>query len=275
MFNSNDEEFLIEKAKIKIVGVGDFGAEMVNYAIANVLLNVEFAVVATKNETLLKSSASQRIKVTDSIDEEVKKIFSELVKDVDVLFIFTDLSDENISMQLAELAEKVLTVAVVPSANFDKEKIEKFQNLTDSLIVVENRNVDLMFKVARCISGLVDYEDGLVGLDYADIKSILTKSGRGYIACGKANGEKATDAMKIAINSMEEILQHSKRILLGIFGCREESSSPSNLSMKEVNEATTILQESAHPDAEIVWGVTADITSEDYVEVIIIASPEQ
>ena len=218
MFNSNDEEFWIEKAKIQIVGVGDFWAEMVNYSIANMLF---------------------------------------------------------ISMQLAELAEKVLTVAVVPSANFDKEKIEKFQNLTDSLIVVENQNVDLMFKVARCISCLVDYEDGLVGLDYADIKSILTRSGRGYIACGKANGEKATDAMKIAINSMEEILQHSKRILLGLFGCMEESSSTTNLSMKEIHEAVMILQESAHPDAEIVWGVTADITSEDYVEVIIIASPEQ
>lgn len=127
MFNSNNDEFLIEKAlnekpKIKIVGVGDFGEEMVNYAIANMLLEVKFAVVAINDETLLKSSAPQRIKVTDSIDNEVKKIFSELVKEVDVLFIFTDLSDENISMQLAELAEKVLTVAVVPSADFDKER---------------------------------------------------------------------------------------------------------------------------------------------------------
>lgn len=101
----------------------------------------------------------------------------------------------------------------------------------------------------------------------------MTKSGRCYIACGKANGEKATDAMKIAINSMEKILQHSKRILLGFFGCQGETTT--NLSMKEIHEAVTILQEAAHPDAEIVWGVTADITSEDYIEVIMVESPEQ
>ena len=52
--------------KIKIIGVGDFGAEMVNYSIANSIFGVEFAVVGTKNEMLLKSSAPQRIKVPNS-----------------------------------------------------------------------------------------------------------------------------------------------------------------------------------------------------------------
>ena len=143
-------------ARIKIIGVGDFGAEMVNYSIANSILNVKFAVVDTKNETLLKSSAPQRIKVTDSIDEETKKNFSELVKDLDLLFIFTDLADENISMQIAELAERALKVAILPSANLDKEKLEKFQGVADSLIILEEKNVELMLSAVRCINSLLN-----------------------------------------------------------------------------------------------------------------------
>ena len=62
--------------KVKMIGVGDFGAEMVNYSIANSILNVKFAVVGTKNETLLKSSAPQRIKVSDrALTRKQRKIF--------------------------------------------------------------------------------------------------------------------------------------------------------------------------------------------------------
>ena len=134
----NDEAPWRVIIRTKIIGIGDFGAEMVNYSIAKVLLNVEFAVVGTKNETLLKSSAPQRIKVTDSIDEETRKNFSELVKDIDLLFIFTDLADENISTQIAELSKDILTVAIVPESAPNKEK---FQNFVDSLITVEDENI--------------------------------------------------------------------------------------------------------------------------------------
>ena len=251
--------------RIKIIGVGDFGAEMVNYSIANSILGVEFAVVGTKNETLLKSSAPQRIKVADSVDEETKKNFSELVKDLDLLFIFTDLTDENISMQIAKSTERALKVAILPSANLDKEKLEKFQGSVDSLIVIEKKNVELMLSAVRCINTLVG-DPGMVGLDFADVKSILGKSGRGYVGYGKATGDKPIiAAMKSAINSMED-LRNSKRLLVCIFGWYE------NLQILEANEATTILQDAAHPDAEWVWQVLPDITNQDFVEVIVISA---
>ena len=250
-------------ARIKIIGVGDFGAEMVNYSIANSILNAEFAVVGTKNETLLKSSAPQRIKVPDSIDEETKKNFSALVKDLDLLFIFTDLADENISMQLAELAERALKVAILPSVN--KEKLEKFQGVADSLIILEKKNVELMLSAVRCINSLVN-EPGVIGLDFADVKSVLEKSGRCYVGYGRAKGEEPIiEAMNSAINSLDN-LHNSKRFLIGFFGWYE------NLSMLEVNEATTLLQEAAHPDAEIILGVVPDITNQDFVEVIVISA---
>ena len=259
-FNRDEDQYV----KVKMIGVGDFGSEMVNYSIANSILNVDFAVVGTKNETLLKSSAPQRIKVPNSIDEETKKNFSELVKDLDLLFIFTDLADENISMQLAELAERALKVAILPSVN--KEKLEKFQGVADSLIILEEKNVELMLSAVRCINSLVA-EPGVVGLDFADVKSVLEKSGRGYVGYGRATGEQPIiEAMNSAINSLKDTLHNSKRLLVCFFGWYE------NLLMLEANEATTILQEAAHPDAEIIWGVATDITNQDFVEVIVISA---
>ena len=260
-----DENLLAELLKTKMIGVGDFGSEMVNYSIANSILNVEFAVVGTKNETLLKSSAPQRLKVSDSIDEETRKNLAELVKSLDLLFIFTDLADENISTQIAELAETDLKVAILPSANLDKEKLEKFQGVADSLIILEKKNVELMLSAVRCINSLVS-EPGVVGLDFADVKSVLEKSGRGYVGYGRATGEQPIiEAMNSAINSLKDTLHNSKRLLVCFFGWYE------NLQRIEANEAT-ILQEAAHPDAEIMWGVVLDITNQDFVEVIVISA---
>lgn len=264
MFNFNKEDWNVDwNVKTKIIGVGDFGAKMVNLSIEKVLLNANFSVVATKNETLLKSSAPQRIKVTDSVDEETRKNFSELVKDIDLLFIFTDLADENISIQIAKLSKDILTVAIMPKSAPNKEK---FQNSVDALISVEDENIFLMYNVVRLINGLVS-EPGMVGFDYAEVKSVLGNSGKCYVSYGMATGKTpAIDAMKIAINSLKDILNKSKGVLVGIVGYYE------NLSMIEANEATTMLQEAMHPDAEIIWGVNSDVTYLDSVETIIIAT---
>jgi cell division protein FtsZ len=131
---------------------------------------------------------------------------------------------------------------------------------------LEEKNVDLMFSAVRCINSLVS-EPGVVGLDFADVKSVLGKNGRGYVGYGKATGEQPTiDAMNSAINSLKDTLHNSKRLLVCFFGWYE------NLQMLEVNEATTILQEASHPDAEIIWGVVTDITNQDFVEVIVISA---
>ena len=289
MFKFDNDENFGRITRIKIIGVGDFGAKMINYAIANVLLNVEFAVVATNNETLLNSSAPQRIKVSDTADKETRENLFELIRDFDLLFIpnlsdlsnenvskqlaqlsnldlifiFTDLTDKNISTQLVELSQHILTVAIVPDSTPNKEN---FQNLIDSLIAVDDDNIFLMYNVVRGISNLIT-EPQLIGLDFADIKELLSNSGRGYVTYAKATGETPiVTAMKSAINSVNNILHKSKCVLFGIFGSTE------NISMMDANEASIMMQESAHPDAEIVWGVSIDETNFNFAEVIIIAS---
>jgi len=208
---------------------------------------------------LLNSSAPQRIKLSDTTDEETRKNLSELIKDIDLLFIFTDLTDENISRQLAELSKDILTVAIVPESAPNKDN---FQNLVDSLIAVDDDNIFLMYNVVRGISNLIT-EPQIVGLDLADIKSILTKSGRGYAAYAKTSGKDT------AINSMKNIFLKSKRILFCIISGNE------SLLVPEISKACNLIEYAAYPDSEIIWSAMTDSTITDYVEVIIIASPEQ
>ena len=110
---------------------------------------------------------------------------------------------------------------------------------------------------------------GLVNLDFADVKSIMSNAGSALMGIGEASGENATvDAVKAAIDSplLETSLQGARGVLLNIMGAQD------SLSMMEVNEASTTVQEAAHPDAEIIWGVSVDESLGDKVSVTVIAT---
>ena len=163
-----------------------------------------------------------------------------------------------ISTQIAELSKDVLTVAIIPESAPNKEK---FQNAVDTFIYVEDKNIDLMFEVVHCITGLLSV-DAIFG-DYADVKSVLGNGGRGYIACYKATGETPViDSIKNSINSMKDVLCNAKGILICVFGYPER--------ILEWNEARMMLKEVAH-DVEIMGSVVVDISS-DFVETVIIAT---
>ena len=236
MFDCEEDENFY--AKTKIIGVGGFGAKIVNYLKSKPLFNTDFAVVAEN------------------------KIDDEIITDVDLIFIFTYLSEENISIQLAEMSKYILTVAVIPES---AKKVEKFQNAVDVFITVEDENIFSMYNAVRCVNGLT--EPGLIGLDFYDIRITLENGGKGYVAYGKATSKTPViDAMESAINSMKDTLQRSKRIMFCIFGGNEV------LSMIEANEAGIILQKAANLEAEILWGVTIDENCLDFAEVLIFAT---
>ena len=108
---------------------------------------------------------------------------------------------------------------------------------------------------------------GLVGLDFADVKDVTSHAGEGRVGYGEASGENATvEAVKKALQSLKGKLSTSNGILINILGGVEK------LSMMEVNEATTDVQEAVHEDAEIIWGVTSDDTLEDVIKVVILAT---
>ena len=97
----------------------------------------------------------------------------------------------------------------------------------------------------------------------------MSNAGSALMGIGEASGENATvDAVKAAIDSplLETSLQGARGVLLNIMGATD------SLSMMEVNEASTTVQEAAHPDAEIIWGVSVDESLGDKVSVTVIAT---
>ena len=127
---------------------------------------------------------------------------------------------------------------------------------------------DILRQGVKGISDLIAVP-GVINLDFADVKSIMSNAGSALMGIGEASGENATvDAVKAAIDSplLETSLQGARGVLLNIMGATD------SLSMMEVNEASTTVQEAAHPDAEIIWGVSVDESLGDKVSVTVIAT---
>jgi cell division protein FtsZ len=109
---------------------------------------------------------------------------------------------------------------------------------------------------------------GLINLDFADVKTIMSDTGSALMGIGQAGGEnRAADAAKKAISSplLETSIEGAKGVLLNITG------GP-NLGLYEVNEAAEIIAEAADPEANIIFGAVIDETLADEVRVTVIAT---
>jgi cell division protein FtsZ len=109
---------------------------------------------------------------------------------------------------------------------------------------------------------------GLINLDFADVKAVMTSAGSALMGIGLASGEKrAEDAAKAAISSplLESSIEGAKGVLLSISG-------PQDLSLHEVNKAAETITRVAHPDANIIFGAVIDDAMGDEVRVTVIAA---
>jgi len=120
------------------------------------------------------------------------------------------------------------------------------------------------------VSGITDLitTPGLINLDFADVKAVMTNAGSSLMGIGAARGEdRAVVAAQNAISSplLEASIDGAKGILISISG-------GSDLGLFEVNQAAQIISRSAHPDANIIWGTSIDDQLGDEVKVTVIAS---
>src|SRR3954453_14063190 len=109
---------------------------------------------------------------------------------------------------------------------------------------------------------------GLINLDFADARTIMANAGNALLGIGMGHGEKrALDAAAQATSSplLETTLEGARSILLSITGGRD-------LSLWEVNEAARAVQETAHPEANIIFGAMVDENLEDEVWVTVVAT---
>ena len=127
---------------------------------------------------------------------------------------------------------------------------------------------DILRQGVKGISDLIAVP-GVINLDFADVQSIMNNAGAALMGVGEASGDNAAvEAVKKAIASplLETSIDSARGILLNFMGAQD------NLPMMEINEASTTIQEAAHPDAEIIWGVSVDESLGDTIIVTIIAT---
>src|SRR6185312_13512650 len=109
---------------------------------------------------------------------------------------------------------------------------------------------------------------GLINLDFADVKSIMQGAGSALMGIGSARGdERAVQAARAAVSSplLEASIEGARGVLLSISG-------GSDLGLFEINEAARLVSESAHPEANIIFGAVIDDALGDEVRVTVIAA---
>ena len=146
------------------------------------------------------------------------------------------------------LAEEVDTLIVVPN-NRLLSILDKQTSMVDAFRVAD----DVLRQGVQGISDLITLP-GLINLDFADVRTIMSEAGPALLGIGMGTGDKrALEAAQAAVSSplLETSVEGARSILLSITGGTE-------LSLWEVNEAAKAVQEAAHPDANIIFGAMVD-----------------
>lgn len=163
---------------------------------------------------------------------------------------------------IAQLKEKVDTLIVIPNDRL-LQVIEKRTSMLDAFRMAD----DVLRQGVQGISDLITVP-GLINLDFADVRTIMTDAGSALMGIGRASGDdRAPKAARQAVSSplLEASIEGAKGILLNITGS-------SNLGLFEVNEAAEIIAEAADPEAMIIFGAVIDETLQDEIRVTVIAT---
>jgi cell division protein FtsZ len=163
---------------------------------------------------------------------------------------------------VAALAEEVDTLIVVPN-NRLLSVLDKQTAMVEAFRVAD----DVLRQGVQGISDLVTLP-GLINLDFADVRTIMSEAGSALLGIGMGVGEnRATEAAEQAVSSplLETSMEGARSILLSITG-------GTNLSLWEVNEAAKSVSQAAHPDANIIFGAMVDEKLDDQVWVTVVAT---
>jgi cell division protein FtsZ len=161
-----------------------------------------------------------------------------------------------------ELAREVDTLIVIPNARL-LTVLDKSTSMVEAFRVAD----DVLRQGVQGVSDLITLP-GLINLDFADVRTIMSEAGQALLGIGMGTGERrAMDAVEHAIESplLETSLEGARSILLSVTGGRD-------LSLFEVNEAAKAVAEAAHPDANIIFGAMVDEKVVDQVWVTVVAT---
>ncbi|RYZ76325.1 MAG: cell division protein FtsZ [Proteobacteria bacterium] len=164
---------------------------------------------------------------------------------------------------IQELKENVDTLIVIPN-----QKLLTIANDRTPLVETFKKADEVLLQAVKGISDLINIR-GLINLDFADIRTVMSAKGMAIMGTGRAKGEnRAVEAATASISSplLENIsIDGATGIIINVTGGPD-------LSLYEVNEASTLITEAAHEDAEIIFGAVIDESMGEEVRVTVIAT---
>src|SRR5438876_2827262 len=165
-------------------------------------------------------------------------------------------------MGISELKAAVDTLIIVPN-----DRLLQVSDAATPVLDAFRMADQVLYQGVEGITSLI-MTPGLINLDFADVKTVMTGAGSALMGIGLGSGEdRAEDAARAAISSplLEASIDGAKGVLLSIAG-------PSDLALHEVNRAAETITKVAHPDANIIFGAVIDDALGDQVRVTVIAA---
>ena len=231
--------------------------------------------------------------------EENRSQISKALENADMVFITAGMgggTGTGAAPIVADIAKElgVLTVGVVTKPfRFEGSRrmkqaeggIVELRNKVDSLVIIPNERLklatdqkitmvnafeiadDVLQQAVQSISDLIK-NTGFINLDFADVSAVMKDAGRAHMGVGRAAGKnKAEEAARMAISSplLETSINGARGVLINVTGSMD-------IGLEEVETAANLVQEAAHPDANIIFGAAFDENLEDEIRVTVIAT---
>lgn len=287
-------------ARIRVLGVGRGGITAVNAMVEAGIRGVDFVTVDSSARDLKKSRAPVSVLMDSSsglhaADGEMRSA----LRDSDMIFIVGGLGGRTGTVQASRVAaaaraEGALTTAIVTTpfsfegrerAETARRGVEQLKRMVNTLVVIPNdrllamaggslafhQTYDLALQIwqqsVRGISELIN-APGLVNVDFADVRTIMSTGGPSIIAMGCARGEqRARRAAEQAANSpfLDVTIDGARGVLFNISGGPD-------MTLHEVRQAAAVIRERADPDVNLIFGAAVDPTLGSDIRITLIAT---
>ncbi|MGE5682205.1 MAG: cell division protein FtsZ, partial [Bacillota bacterium] len=303
-------------AQLKVVGVGGGGCNAVESMINRGLSGVEYIVVNTDAQVLIKNSAAHKIQIGTSVTrglgagadpnvgkkavEEDRDKITKILEGSDMVFITagmgggTGTGGAPIVASIAKSLGALVVGIVTKPFRWEGKKrmmnaeqgIQELRQYVDSLIVIPNERLlnildhsvsanqafdkpnEVLYEATRGIADIITI-GGIINVDFADVRSVMSQSGEALMGCGIASGEnRAIEAAQKAISSplLEGVsIKGAKNILLNVTGS-------SSLTMHEIDEGNKVIYDAAGEEANVIFGWVNKEEMNEYVSYTVIAT---
>ena len=268
---------------IKVIGIGTVGNDVLNKMKKKEIAEIQFVGIDTNQGNLDKLNVESKVLASEDLSEKVQSA----LKNTNLVFILTEMSEKKnneIACIVSEVAKTmgilaVVVVATSINSNGENDEIKKLEEVSDTVIVLPLKKLvevdssatfdklfekrdEIFIKNVEFITNLIK-KQGVVNLDFDDVKIMLGNSGEGVMAFGKGEGQ---DKVKLAteqiINSpFIKNLPKARKILLSI------TAGP-DIGLTDLQEVSMIINEKFGADqTNILWGYIMGVELEDKIEV--------